>query len=247
MPPPGWRKPEGADAVSTYGRRDGRPAAETTSDTGPATRRAVPAPVGARSLVAHLDPGLHVLAGPHGAGKTTFALHAAVEAALLGLRTRVLLPETPRREAALRVAAAMEGRRWPELEAADPSAAESALGRLAGAPLEVSALEDGPSADPWGQGSPELVVVDPARALEPLWPEVHGRHAVVLATLPSVGFGPEPELPPEWVQRADAVWWLTSSADGPTLRLLKNRRGEAGSRRLSFDGGRFVEAEISAG
>lgn len=249
MTPPGWRSPA-AEPPLTYSS-SARPPSSSTAVIAPAV-------AGARRLCPRLHPGLHLVAGFHGAGKTSFIVQVAVEAALSGASTRLVLPDTPRREAALRVAATLAGQSWTALDAQPPEKAEAALARLEGSRFGMLAFED-LSADSddsgWGAEPGGLLVLDrPLAAPEALLRVALETNLVVLVGLPSRTQAPVLPTPlgravaagadDALLARAETAWLLAQRSDGAlVLELAKHRRGPTGTVAVHHQDGAFVDAE----
>lgn len=145
----------------------------------------------AKGVVPDLKPGLHIVCGPHGCGKSTFALQLAVDMALKAASVRVILPEIPPSEGALRLAGICLGRPWWRVQDS-PLAAEQGLDRLSGSRLDMLAMGqfDGDNESIWSSGgsySAQLIVFDhisESTALQ-IAKESKLRGVVVIATIPS--------------------------------------------------------------
>lgn len=241
MSRPGWRPPEAQDRASS------RPPLGLPLPTANAV-----------SLGGGLWPGLHLLYGAHGSGKTQFIVQTAVHAALQGISARVHLPEVEPKEAALRVAAILTGTPWSALAQDEPDDQDRAFASLEGAPFLLDAL-GGPETSPLDlvdEGS-RILALDPMPAepdLKALRKKAVLAGVSVLAAAPSQrADGSEPAHPIDWaggfgatdeaLRVADSVWVLAPSLEGSGTRLglAKSRRARSGVVHVLFDGAKFVD------
>lgn len=247
-PPPGWKVP------SAYGVSPPR-----GEDPAPVTRAATPVPLptrGLEKLLASVGPGLHLIVGPHGSGKTQLAVQWGVQSALLGVSTRLCFSQTPQVELALRIAAHLSKTPWGELLSRGADEGARHLDRLGSAPLTVDPLESDPTPEQALDGANRLVISDPAPGPETL--ASLRRQAVLQSTTwvvvcPGAGAEPAPGASPLQLARAhgaddatlalaDTVWVLAPQpAPKTVVHLAKSRGSRPSSAHLSFDGARFED------
>lgn len=206
------------------------------------------------ALGAELAPGLHLVAGDHGSGKTQLLVQTAVEAAASNVSTQLFLPDTAKPEAARRVAAVLSGQPWSALEETD---ATEHLDRLSGAPFALEAAQADLRVDGLELAPGSLTVLD--LFAPPPIPEVlrRLRHTaletgvVLLASWPSrrgpSGKGPvaaaiSAGLDEAALSIADSVWVIEpGSPPQSTVVCAKARWGASGKANLQFRGARFED------
>lgn len=258
MTPPGWRPPPEVGAVYrdlADGASSPRTGPASMSEPSPSPRGVPLATPGLTALGGPLWPGVHLVSGPHGSGKTQLGLQTVVQAALLGKRVRAHLPETGREEAALRVAACLSGVPWGVL-ASTGEQASGHLDRMVGAPFTLDALDrESPALDSVLSPGLELLLVDPAPAafeLRALRRRALLEHVTVLATCaPTLTAVSSAASPIEHaraygatdaaVALADSVWVIVP--DPMRIGLAKSRRATPGWAEVRFEGARFEDEE----
>lgn len=267
MPPPGWRVPGttvnvSPDGVPVYSpQRPAAPRLQTNPGTQGDPRLATPQ---MNVVGGNLWPGLHLIAGPHGVGKTQLLLQTAVQNALLGIKTQVDLPHTAPREASLRVASTMANIPWSGLAEQHHDEIARWLDRLQGAPLSLNALHR-PEAEPseiLSRGT-ILYAFDHSRGpdrLDELRHQALQSDAIILWVCASQ----QPQTPPdiraplacaracgvsdELLGLCDSAWVLMPVRP-PTLHtpgevnvaLAKSRCRPSGSLRSTFNGALFED------
>ncbi|MBX2810551.1 MAG: hypothetical protein KTR25_02020 [Myxococcales bacterium] len=267
MTPRGWRPPgqsgydktyehlgPGASALRAHSSSEGPPVHWPTSAMA--------------DLAGPLWPGTHLVVGPHGSGKTQLLLQTAVHNALMGSTTVIEVPDTPPREASLRVAAVLSGIPWADLAQRPPDESAQWLDRLQGAPIRVEALHEQEVAPLPSELIPStsLWVVDRYSLDQPLSKlraQALRREVIVLWA----GGSRQPDKPPDpadplgcakaygatdaVLRCCDSVWVIvpelmakdTQSGVNGSFRLVlaKSRRRLGGYVKHQFTGARFED------
>ena len=250
MTPPGWRTPL-VDAP-----RADEPAQGPAEVSAPLPTR------GLSALTGPLWPGLHLVVGSYGSGRTQFVLQTAIDAALLGIRSRAFLPDLSRREAALRIAAAVSGLPWAELARSPDHEVEAHLDRVGGAPFSVDALSEGSLAAPAELSSWPSLLVSDARSTGSALVELRQKALLCGAVAVAVGRSghhrptdsdktPTQHLAalsvaPDDIEASDSVWVLLPSPEQPghlRVGLAKSTRAVPGWASVSFRGARFEDLD----
>ena len=234
MVPPGWQTPQSSSSVLQ-----------------------VPVPLGALAdlLGGAFFPGLYLVGGKPGVGKTQLGLQLAIHAALCNYKSLVVSSQIYPKEGALRTAAVLARKPWSTLHDASIESLERYLDRMFGLPFELM---------PWLEGQKELfdvtaeslqagiqiVIMDDAivssESLQKLRRlALHSQ--VVLVVLP-MGFLYRDEIKDSDLQLltiADVAWRLQEPVADTriTLDLVKNRRGLLGSKTVYFNGGCFSDKQ----
>ena len=274
MTPPGWRTPPSARATSdtTYSHLgQHRPAESPASDDSIIASRSgeglsLPTP----KMTAYsgpLWPGLHIVVGAHGSGKTQFLLQMAIQNALLGQVTHVELPEVAPSEASLRIASILSNTPWGKL--ADKPSDENIrhFDTLEGAPITLQALRNpSEAALEIIPPSAKLVIIDPSPSESKLselrFQAIQNQTVVLVAgrsCQPQTGQTLSSGL--EWAKAfgasdatialSDSLWCLvpeypSSAIDGRVplqVMLAKSRRAQPQSLPVVFNGARFMDED----